>query len=85
MLFRSGYLAILHIKPSFHRYVLEELGLSDEQTFYLQDYGHIGQQDQPISIVEGLRTGRLQDGDLMVMVGAGVGYAWAATAVQWGP
>ena len=80
-----GYLCILHIKPSFHRYVMDELGLSDEQTFYLHDYGHIGQQDQPISIVEGLRTGRLKDGDLMVMVGAGVGYAWAASVVKWGP
>jgi 3-oxoacyl-[acyl-carrier-protein] synthase-3 len=79
-----GYLTILHIKPSFHRHVLQELGLSDEQTFYLCDYGHIGQQDQAISIVEGLRTGRLKDGDVMVLVGAGVGYAWAASVVQWG-
>jgi 3-oxoacyl-[acyl-carrier-protein] synthase-3 len=79
-----GYLAILHIKPSFHRHVLQELGLSDEQTFYLCDYGHIGQQDQAISIVEGLRTGRLKDGDVVVLVGAGVGYAWAASVVKWG-
>jgi 3-oxoacyl-[acyl-carrier-protein] synthase-3 len=78
------YLNILHMKPSAHRYVLRELGLSEEQSFYLSDYGHMGQQDQPLSIKKGLDTGRLKDGDLMVMVAAGIGYAWSASVVQWG-
>ncbi|HEU4321745.1 MAG TPA: 3-oxoacyl-ACP synthase [Roseiflexaceae bacterium] len=80
-----GFLNILHMKRSAHDYVLRELGLRDEQSFYLSDYGHMGQQDQPLAIVKGLETGRLRDGDLMVMVAAGIGYAWAAAAVQWGP
>jgi 3-oxoacyl-[acyl-carrier-protein] synthase-3 len=29
--------------------------------------------------------GRLKDGDLAVLVSAGTGYTWAATAVKWGP
>jgi 3-oxoacyl-[acyl-carrier-protein] synthase-3 len=37
-----------------------------------------------ISIIKGLETGRLKEGDLMVMVAAGVGYAWGASVVQWG-
>lgn len=79
-----GYLNILHMKRSAHDYVLRELGLREEQSFYLSDYGHMGQQDQPLSILKGLESGRLKDGDLMVMVAAGIGYAWSASVVRWG-
>ena len=79
------YLNILHMKPSAHAYVLAELGLNEEQSFYLSDFGHMGQQDQALSIRKGLETGRLRDGDLMVMVAAGIGYAWSASVVRWGP
>lgn len=80
-----GYLNILHMKRSAHDYVLKELGLRDDQTFYLSDFGHMGQQDGIISIVQGLETGRLKDGDLMVIVAAGIGYTWGASVVRWGP
>ncbi|MGH2543394.1 MAG: 3-oxoacyl-ACP synthase [Ardenticatenaceae bacterium] len=79
-----GYLNILHMKRSAHEYVLGKLGLHEEQSFYLSDYGHMGQQDQSLSLKKGLASGRLQDGDLMVMVAAGIGYAWSASVVQWG-
>lgn len=79
-----GFLNILHMKRSAHDHVLRELGLRADQSFYLSDFGHIGQQDQPLAIIKGLESGRLRDGDLMVMVAAGIGYAWAAAAVQWG-
>ncbi|MGB8646228.1 MAG: 3-oxoacyl-ACP synthase [Anaerolineae bacterium] len=79
-----GYLNILHLKRSSHAHILRELGLREDQSYYLSDYGHVGQQDQAISIKKGLETGRLKDGDLMVMVAAGVGYGWAASVVQWG-
>ena len=80
-----GYLNILHMKPSAHRFILEELGLREDQTSYLDHYGHIGQQDQAISIQLGLESGRLRDGMVMVMVAAGIGYAWSASVVEWGP
>ncbi len=80
-----GYLNILHMKPSAHQYVLHELGLRDDQSFYLGEYGHIGQHDQALSIKKGLESGRLRDGMLMVMVAAGIGYAWSASVVKWGP
>lgn len=78
------YLNILHMKRSAHDFVLRELGLRDEQSYYLSEFGHVGQQDQMISMIKGQETGRLNDGDLMVMVAAGVGYAWGASVVQWG-
>ena len=79
-----GYLNILHMKRSAHDFVLKELGLRDDQTFYLNEFGHLGQQDQMVSIQKGLETGRLKAGDLMVIVAAGIGYAWGASVVKWG-
>jgi 3-oxoacyl-[acyl-carrier-protein] synthase-3 len=79
-----GYLNILHMKPSAHQFVLRELGLREDQSYYLGDYGHIGQHDQALSIKKGLETGRLRDGMVMVMVAAGIGYAWSASVVKWG-
>ncbi len=78
------YLNILHMKRSAHDFVLKELGLRQDQTYYLSEFGHIGQQDQAVSIKKGLETDRLKDGDLMVMVAAGTGYAWGASVVRWG-
>lgn len=79
-----GYLALLHMKKSAHDYVLKELGLSAEQSIYLHEYGHIGQFDQILSLELGLKAGKIKDGDVVVLVGAGVGYAWGATTIKWG-
>jgi 3-oxoacyl-[acyl-carrier-protein] synthase-3 len=79
------YLNILLVKPSAHRDLLQRLGLSEEQSVYLGEIGHIGEQDAMFSIREGLRTGRLRDGHLMAIVAAGIGYVWAAGIVRWGP
>jgi 3-oxoacyl-[acyl-carrier-protein] synthase-3 len=78
------YLNMILVKPSAHREMLQHLGLREEQSVYLGDYGHLGEQDSIISIIEGEKQGRLQDGDLMVIVGAGIGYVWGATCVRWG-
>lgn len=79
-----SYLAILHFKRSAHMEVLNELGLREEQSFYLEDYGHMGQNDQIFSIEEGLRRGKVKDGDIVVLVGAGVGWTWNAAVIRWG-
>ncbi len=78
------FLNILLIKPSGHREMLGHLGLREDQSVYLSEYGHTGEQDAMFSIVEGLKQGRLKDGDLMVLIAAGIGYIWAAGVVQWG-
>lgn len=78
------YLAILHMKRSAHDYVLNELGLSQEQSIYLEDYGHIGQIDQILSLELALEEGKVKAGDLIVFVSAGIGYAWDAVTIRWG-
>jgi 3-oxoacyl-[acyl-carrier-protein] synthase-3 len=79
-----GYLAVLHFKPSMHRAMLTDLGLADDQTTYLRDYGHLGQIDQVLSLHLGLRSGKIKDGTIVCMVAAGIGYAWAANVLRWG-
>jgi 3-oxoacyl-[acyl-carrier-protein] synthase-3 len=79
-----GYLNVLHFKPSMYRQLLADLALDESQSCYLGDYGHVGQVDPILSIHEGLQSGRLRDGDLMVMIAAGIGYVWGAAVVAWG-
>ncbi|NPV44938.1 MAG: 3-oxoacyl-ACP synthase [Firmicutes bacterium] len=88
---KSGYtikdidfLAAIHMKRSIHRYLLESLNLTEENSFYLEDYGHCQSADAFIGLYEASKMGRLKDGDLVVMLGAGTGYTWAATALLWG-
>lgn len=78
------YLGILHMKKSAHDYVLKELGLSEERSIYLNEYGHIGQIDQILSLEIAEKKGKIKEGDLVVLVSAGIGYAWGATAIKWG-
>lgn len=79
-----GYLAILHFKRSQHEAMVAELGLTPEQTVYLEDYGHIGQIDQILSLALGLEQGKIHDGTLVTMIAAGIGYVWASTCIRWG-
>ena len=80
-----GFLNMIHVKRSAYVDMLQQLGLTEEQGVYNSDYGHIGEQDSIINIIKGVEQGRLKDGDLMVIIGAGVGYVWGAACVKWGP
>ena len=79
-----AYLAMLHVKPSAHRHLLGTLGIDEERSIYLADYGHLGQVDQILSLELAARRGLLKPGDLVVLVAAGVGYVWNAITLRWG-
>ena len=79
-----GYLAILHFKRSAHLALLKELGLREDQSIYLDNYGHLGQVDQILSIHLGLQNGKIKEGTNVVTLAAGIGYVWAANFIQWG-
>ena len=79
-----GYLDILHIKRSGHKAMLADLGLTEDQTIYLEDYGHIGQVDQILSLKLALEQGKVKDGTVISMIAAGIGYTWAANVIKWG-
>jgi 3-oxoacyl-[acyl-carrier-protein] synthase-3 len=88
---KSGYgredidfLNVIHFKPSMHAYLLEHLGLREEQSIYLDRTGHVGQIDPMIVMQQAVASRQLKDGDLMVILSAGIGYVWGATVVRWG-
>lgn len=78
------YLAVIHIKPSAHQAILQTLGLKPEQSVYLDEYGHTGHTDQWLSLQLGLEQGKIKDGDHVVFLGAGTGYAFTSTVIRWG-
>ena len=78
------YLDILHIKRSGHRGMLADLGLTEDQTIYLEDYGHIGQVDQILSLELAIQQGKVKPGSVVCMIAAGIGYVWSANIIRWG-
>lgn len=79
-----GYLDILHMKRSGHADMLHRLGLTEDQSVYLEKYGHVGQVDQILSLKLGLDAGKIKDGTVISMIAAGIGYVWAANVIRWG-
>ena len=73
-----------HIKRSGHRGMLADLGLTEDQTIYLEDYGHIGQVDQILSLELAIQQGKVKPGSVVCMIAAGIGYVWSANIIRWG-
>ena len=78
------FLNILHIKRSGHLGMLDMLNLEEEQSLYLEDYGHIGQVDQILTWKIARDEGLVKEGDIIATIAAGIGYVWAANIVRWG-
>ncbi|MFC7137836.1 3-oxoacyl-ACP synthase [Halobaculum litoreum] len=77
------FLALTHMKRSFHEYLCAELGVDESERYYLADYGHVQSADQALALREGLDRGRVGDGDAVLFLAAGTGYTWAATVLEW--
>lgn len=80
---RIGYLSLLHMKRSAHDAILKDLGLHQDQSIYLDHYGHFGSPDQVLSLGLAEERGLLKAGDVVVFASAGLGYMWAAAAFVW--
>jgi 3-oxoacyl-[acyl-carrier-protein] synthase-3 len=81
---KNGYLDILHIKKSGHNEMLKELNMTENQSIYLENYGHIGQIDQILSLHLALQKKKVKNGTVVCMLAAGIGYVWAANIIKWG-
>ena len=79
-----NFIAPIFMKRSILNYLLGEFNLTEDNSFVLENYGHCQSADAFLSLIEGEACGRLKDGDLAILVAAGTGYTWAATAVRWG-
>ncbi|MGH1282727.1 3-oxoacyl-ACP synthase [Bacillus basilensis] len=87
---KSGYtlkdikvLLPLHTKRSMLIELIQGLGLAEEQVVYLDHYGHMSALDPCIGLHFANEQGKLQAGDIAVVVSAGTGYTWAATVIRW--
>lgn len=74
----------IHMKRSAHRAMLAALGKSEDDAIYLDDTGHMSGVDPLLALDRAVRSGRVADGDLVLMIAAGTGYTWAAACVRWG-
>ncbi len=62
----------------------ERLGVKPEQVFVnLEKYGNTSAASVAIALDEAVRTGRIQRGDLVLMVVFGAGLTWAAAVIEW--
>jgi 3-oxoacyl-[acyl-carrier-protein] synthase-3 len=78
------YLCGIHMKPSMHRLLVEQLGLDPSRAAYLDDTGHMSGVDPLLALDRAARNGDLRDGGLVLLLAAGTGYTWAASVVRWG-
>lgn len=78
------YLNVLHMKRSGHHAMLDNLKLSEDQSVYLENFGHLGQIDQILSLKQGIEEGKIKDGTVICSIAAGIGYVWAADVIKWG-
>ena len=74
----------IHTKRSLFLKVLAGLGLGEDRATYLSDHGHMSAVDPILGLHRAREQGRLHDGDLVVLLAAGTGYSWSATAIRWG-
>ncbi|MEI3604907.1 beta-ketoacyl-ACP synthase III [Pseudogracilibacillus sp. SE30717A] len=50
----------------------------------IQHYGNNSSASIPIALSESLQNGKINDGDVVVLVGFGGGLTWGAVALRWG-
>ncbi|MED0901485.1 beta-ketoacyl-ACP synthase III [Bacillus nitratireducens] len=63
----------------------ERLNLPKEKmSMTIEKFGNTSASSIPIAMVEELQNGRIQDGDLIILVGFGGGLTWGAVALRWG-
>ena len=55
----------------------------DKFVINLSRYGNTSTASIPIAACEALQSGRIQDGDHLVLVGFGAGLTWGALTVEW--
>lgn len=79
------YLCGIHMKRSMHDAIVDALGIDPGRVSYLDDTGHMSGVDPLLGLDRAVRAGDVGNGDLVVLLAAGTGYTWAATALRWGP
>jgi 3-oxoacyl-[acyl-carrier-protein] synthase-3 len=80
-----SYLCGIHMKRSMHDAIVGALGVDRSRVSYLDDTGHMSGVDPLLGLDRAVRAGEIDAGDVVLLLAAGTGYTWAATALRWGP
>ena len=80
-----SYVCGIHMKRSMHDAIVDALGVEQARASYLDDTGHMSGVDPLLGLDRAVRGGEVGDGDVVLLLAAGTGYTWAATAIRWGP
>jgi 3-oxoacyl-[acyl-carrier-protein] synthase III len=63
---------------------VSRLGLDESKVYVnLQNYGNMSSASIPVALDEAVRAGKIQEDDLLVLVGFGAGLTWGATVLRW--
>jgi 3-oxoacyl-[acyl-carrier-protein] synthase-3 len=63
--------------------VMEDLGLPLEKTHWImEEWGYMGSACIPMALDDAIEKGKVHSGDLLVLVGSGVGYNYAGVALR---
>lgn len=61
----------------------KKLGVDRDRVYVnVHEYGNTGSATVPFAMWEGVETGRIREGDLVVLTAFGAGFHWAAAALQ---
>ena len=80
-----SYVCGIHMKRSMHDAIVTALGVAPNRVSYLDDTGHMSGVDPLLGLDRAVRAGEIGAGDVVLLLAAGTGYTWAATALRWGP
>ncbi|RKD24355.1 3-oxoacyl-ACP synthase [Ammoniphilus oxalaticus] len=63
----------------------DKLGIPEQKVSVTVDkYGNTSSASIPLSLVQEVQLGKIEDGDLLVLVGFGAGLTWASLTLRWG-
>jgi 3-oxoacyl-[acyl-carrier-protein] synthase-3 len=64
--------------------VMERLGIArDKAVLNIDRFGNTSSASVPVTLDEGVRSGRIRRGDLVAMMAIGAGMAWGSALVRW--
>ena len=63
--------------------VRRRLGVNEDTVYVnIEEYGNTGSASVPLALWEAHETGKIEEGDLVVLTAFGAGFHWAAAALQ---
>ncbi|MEM3795276.1 MAG: 3-oxoacyl-[acyl-carrier-protein] synthase III C-terminal domain-containing protein [Thermoprotei archaeon] len=79
---KIDFVGLVHMKRSFHRELLASLGVDEQRSIYLENYGHMQGVDPFLALHLGVKRRMVKRGDIVVLASAGTGWTWGASVLE---